>query len=140
MLLKEIWRHPQGRPRNNPVASVPLVLQHPEFTGSEDDWFAEPMVQVEFSVSPSDPAVGWRGGADEIVSVTAEEDFSFMGRRFQAGQEIPQSLYKFWSPSRGYQEGDVEEYLLAAAEEEAGGDAYDDDGDYEYDRRRDEDY
>ena len=147
MLLKEIYRgriyrNPRARYGQAHYASVPLVLQHPDFTGNEDDLFAEPMIEVEFTMSEDDPSVGYRGGADEINGLTAEEDFDFMGKQYKRGQEIPEELLQYWSPSRGYEPGQVEKYLLDTAEENAGEDARngDDDGDYEYDRRKEEGY
>ena len=138
MKLMEIYRHKQGTPRYNPTAEIPLVLQHPDFTGNEEDLFAEPQVEVEFTMSAGDPAVGWKGGADEVVGVTAAEEFNFMGKRYQVGQEIPDELLQYWDKSRGY--NDVYDYLLSAAEENAGEGAMDadDDGDYAFDRMRDE--
>ena len=136
--LTENWRHPQGMRRSNPTAEVSLVLQHPRYTGAEDDYFAELMAEVEFTFSPADPSVGWRGGPDEIQSVTAAEPFDFMGHHVETGQEIPEEMLKFWSPSRGYKQGDVYDYLLDTAAENVDGD--EDDGDYEYERRRDREF
>ena len=137
MKLTEIYRPRQSTPRYNPTAEVPLVLQHPDYDGEDEreDWFAEPMVNVEFTIDPGDPSVGWQGGADEIQGITAAEPFSFMGNRFEEGQPIPDELLQYWDPSRGYKQGDVMQYLLDRAEENYDGEP--DDGDYELDRRRD---
>ena len=134
MLLNEIY-NPQ-RPRYNPTAEVPLVLQHPDFTGNEDDLFAEFQVEVEFTVDPGDASVGWPGGADEIQSLTAAEPFDFMGQHYEVGQPIPDELLQYWDKSRGYK--DVNDYLLTTAYETGEGVDADDDGDYAYDRSRDE--
>ena len=131
MRLMEIMRRPRPAP-TGATASVPLVLEHPDFTGNEDDLFAEFQVEVEFTISPSDPSVGWRGGADEVQSVTFGEPVQFMGRQYQEGEEVPEELLQYWSPSKGY--NDVEDYLLSRAEENAGDSMVDGDDD------RDEDY
>ena len=138
MLLNEIGPYRGRRRPSSYSAEVPLVLQHPDYTGNEEEWFAEPMVEVEFSMSEDDPSVGYKGGADEILSVKAAEPFDFMNVHVEAGQDIPEEMFKYWSPSHGIK--DVYKYLLISAEENAGEGMYDDDGDYEYDRRKDEGY
>ena len=99
------------------TAEVGLELEHPRYTGNEDDLFAEFQVVVEFSISPDDASVGWRGGADEIQSVTIDEPFNFMGRQYQEGQPLPDELLQYWKPTKGYR--DVNDYLLSRAEENA---------------------
>lgn len=137
MLLTEIMRRPRPAP-TGATASVGLELEHPRFTGNEDDLFAEFQVEVEFSVSQSDESVGWKGGADEIQSVTFDEPVRFMGRQYQEGEPVPDELLQYWKPVKGY--SDVEDYLLSRAEENAGDSMQDDDGDYEYDNYRDREW
>ena len=135
MKLLEIMRRPSPA-ATGATGLVGLELEHPDFTGNEEDLFAEFQVQVEFTISPDDASVGWRGGADELQSITIDENFKFMGRQYREGQALPRYLLQYWSPVEGYR--DVEEFLLSKAEEDAG-DSMSDGPDEDYDDYRNED-